>query len=133
MALAPPADWRADCSPSAPDSFPGSTSSPSTSTSTSGSHAADVVVTGEGFLDAQSLDGKVVGGVCALAAEHDLPVVVIVGDADPEAIALLDIAQSGVTVVSLVDRFGEQRAFNEPRWCIEQAVGDALRERPHRA
>ena len=30
--------------------------------------AADVVVTGEGYLDAQSLDGKVVGGVCDLAA-----------------------------------------------------------------
>ena len=29
---------------------------------------ADVVVTGEGHLDAQSLDGKVVGGVCRLAA-----------------------------------------------------------------
>ena len=29
--------------------------------------AADVVVTGEGYLDAQSLDGKVVGGVCELA------------------------------------------------------------------
>ena len=49
--------------------------------------AADVVVTGEGFLDAQSLDGKVVGGVCALAAEHGVPVVVIVGDADPDAVA----------------------------------------------
>ena len=31
--------------------------------------AADVVVTGEGHLDAQSLDGKVVGGVCGLAAD----------------------------------------------------------------
>ena len=30
--------------------------------------AADVVVTGEGYLDAQSLEGKVVGGVCELAA-----------------------------------------------------------------
>ena len=30
--------------------------------------AADAVVTGEGYLDAQSLDGKVVGGVCELAA-----------------------------------------------------------------
>ena len=29
--------------------------------------AADLVVTGEGYLDAQSLDGKVVGGVCELA------------------------------------------------------------------
>ena len=44
--------------------------------------AADVAVTGEGYLDAQSLDGKVVGGVCALAAAAGIPALVIVGDAD---------------------------------------------------
>ena len=32
---------------------------------------ADTVVTGEGYLDAQSLEGKVVGGVCDLAAAAD--------------------------------------------------------------
>ncbi len=34
---------------------------------------ADLVVTGEGFLDEQSFDGKVVGGVAELAAEVDVP------------------------------------------------------------
>jgi glycerate kinase len=99
--------------------------------------SADTVVTGEGFLDAQSLDGKVVGGVCDVAAAHGVPVIVIVGDADPAAAATLH-AQSGHqtsrisqglvprTVVSLVERFGEQRPFNEPRWCLEQATRDAL-------
>ena len=29
-------------------------------------------------------------------------------------------------VVSLVEQFGEQRAFTEPRWCIEQAARQAL-------
>ncbi len=47
--------------------------------------AADVVITGEGHLDAQSLDGKVVGGVCDLAAAAQVPVVVVVGDFDPDA------------------------------------------------
>ncbi len=86
--------------------------------------AADVVVTGEGYLDAQSLDGKVVGGVCDLAAAAGVPVIVIVGDADPE----VGEAQGGrnVEVVSLVERFGERRAFAEPRWCIEQATRQAL-------
>ena len=28
--------------------------------------------------------------------------------------------------VSLVERFGDQRAFTEPRWCIEQAMRQAL-------
>ena len=49
--------------------------------------AADVVVTGEGYLDAQSLEGKVVGGVCELAAAAGRPVVVIAGDADAEVAA----------------------------------------------
>ena len=90
--------------------------------------AADVVVTGEGFLDAQSLDGKVVGGVCDLAADSGLPVVVIVGDADPDvAEALGERPGAGITVVSLIERYGERRAFDEPRWCIEHAATDALR------
>jgi glycerate 2-kinase len=82
---------------------------------------ADAVVTGEGFLDTQSLDGKVVGGVSDLAAAHKVPVIVIVGDADPAAVASLH-----ADVVSLVERFGEQRPFNESRWCLEQASRDAL-------
>ena len=89
--------------------------------------AADVVVTGEGYLDAQSLDGKVVGGVCALAAVTGRPVVVIVGDADPTVAADLGARPGpGVTVVSLIERYGERRAYDEPRWCIEHAAADAL-------
>src|SRR5215207_3456456 len=87
---------------------------------------ADAVVTGEGYLDAQSLDGKVVGGVCELAAAAGKPVVVIAGDADPDVVA--DVARPGVTVVSLVDRFGGVRPFEEPRWCIEHAATEALRD-----
>jgi glycerate kinase len=86
--------------------------------------AADVVVTGEGYLDAQSLDGKVVGGVAELAAAASVPVVVIVGDADPE-ISRSQVGRSA-EIVSLVERFGERRAFAEPRWCIEQATRQAL-------
>src|SRR5215207_5176771 len=70
---------------------------------------ADVVVTGEGHLDAQSLEGKVVGGVCELAAATGTPVVVIVGDVDPDVVA--DVERPGVSVVSLVDRFGPERPF----------------------
>ena len=85
--------------------------------------AADVVVTGEGYLDAQSLDGKVVGGVLDLAAEVGRPVIVIVGDADADVVERLD----GTTVLSLVGRYGESRPFTEPRWCIEHAATEALR------
>lgn len=86
---------------------------------------ADVVVTGEGYLDAQSLDGKVVGGVCDMAATAGCRVVVVVGDADSDVAAELG-SRPGVSVTSLVAEYGETRAFNEPRWCIEHAAGAAL-------
>jgi glycerate kinase len=85
----------------------------------------DVVVTGEGYLDLQSLDGKVVGGVSDLGAGAGRPVVAIVGDADPAARAELE--RRGVAVLALVERDGDHRARTEPRWCIERAAGDALR------
>ena len=44
---------------------PGSISSPTSSTCTTRIVAADVVITGEGYLDEQSFEGKVVGGVQA--------------------------------------------------------------------
>lgn len=84
---------------------------------------ADVIVTGEGYLDAQSLDGKVVGGMAALAATAGRPLVLIVGDADADAVAQLDV---DVRVFSLVERYGEARSFDEPRWCIEHAAAEAL-------
>ena len=43
--------------------------------------AADLVVTGEGFLDAESFDGKVVGGVAEMAGHLGVPVVAVVGEA----------------------------------------------------
>jgi glycerate kinase len=44
--------------------------------------AADLVVTGEGRLDGQSLRGKAPAGVAALAQEHGLPCVAIAGQVD---------------------------------------------------
>ena len=88
--------------------------------------AADVVVTGEGFLDRQSLEGKVVGGVIELATEAGLPVIVIAGDA--ESAARDDVVAAGASVVTLVEQFGDRRPFDEPRWCIEHAAHDALAE-----
>ena len=44
--------------------------------------AADLVVTGEGYLDEQSFEGKVVGGVQEMAHDVGKPVGAVVGDAD---------------------------------------------------
>jgi len=80
---------------------------------------ADLVLTGEGFLDVQSFEGKVVGGVLALAEEAGVPVVAIAGE-------VLDEAKGRVDAVSLVERFGEERAMTETIPCVEQVVADLL-------
>lgn len=88
--------------------------------------AADVVVTGEGFLDAQSFAGKVVGRVQAMADELGKPVGAVVGDAEP---AVLDRIQHAV----LAQMFGLERALAEPLWCIEHAAGPLITELVERA
>lgn len=80
---------------------------------------ADLVVTGEGFLDEQSFEGKVVGGVADLAAEAGVPVVAIAGE-------VFDGADRRVTAVSLVDRFGEDRSMTETLRCIEEVAAGLL-------
>lgn len=90
---------------------------------------ADLVVTGEGFLDDESFDGKVVGGVLELADSLDVPVLAVVG-------RVLDGAGDGRSsggepfrVVSLVERFGEERALTETVACVEAVVADELSSR----
>jgi glycerate kinase len=84
---------------------------------------ADLVVTGEGFLDEQSFRGKVVGGVAELAADLGVPVLVVVG----RVYGGVDGAElPEVPVVSLVERFGEERAMHDTVACITEAVADHL-------
>ncbi len=85
---------------------------------------ADLVITAEGFLDAQSFEGKVVGGVVEMASSLDVPVVAIAGQ-------VFDGAGERVEAISLVERFGERRAHDQVSWCIEQIARDLL-ERPVR-
>jgi glycerate kinase len=83
---------------------------------------ADLVVTGEGFLDAQSFEGKVVGGVADMAAEAGVPVVAIVGD-------VFDGAEQRLEAVSLVQRFGDERARTDTSRCVEEIVAELLTRR----
>ncbi len=52
--------------------------------------AADLVITGEGRLDAQTLEGKGPAGVAALARKHGKPVLAFGGGIDPAAENLFD-------------------------------------------
>ncbi len=83
---------------------------------------ADVVVTGEGRYDATSLQGKVVGGVAEIAGRHGTRALAVVGTSDPAA-AIPD----SLEIVDLSDRFGSQRAHDDPCGCVREALGDALR------
>ena len=83
---------------------------------------ADLVITGEGCLDDTSSAGKVVGGIASIAAEQHVGVLAIVG-ADERS----DRSQPvNLDVVALVDEFGEDAAFAEPKRLVEQAAADWL-------
>ena len=83
-------------------------------------------MTAEGFLDEQSFEGKVVGGVADLAAACGVPCVAIVG----EVVEGLDLGAlaptAGLEVVSLVERFGGERARADTVACIEEVTGGLL-------
>lgn len=81
--------------------------------------AADLVVTGEGFLDKESFDGKVVGGVRDLAREAGVPVVAVVGEA-------FDGADDQLETISLVKRFGRDRSMTDTVECIVEAIAERV-------
>jgi glycerate kinase len=72
---------------------------------------ADVVVTGEGSLDAQSLQGKVVSAVLDAAALAGVGVAIVCGRAA--------VRPEGAVVRSLVERVGEEAAMSDARRSLE--------------
>ena len=80
---------------------------------------ADLVVTAEGFLDAMSFEGKVVGGVVGLAEALGVRAVAIAGQ-------VFDDAGARVEAISLVDRFGEERSRVATLACIQEVMHDVL-------
>lgn len=89
--------------------------------------AAGLVVTGEGTLDAESFEGKAVGGVVDLAVAAGVPVLIVAGEV--LAGELPELPPS-VEVVSLVARFGRERAMADAAGCVEEVVRTHL---PHPA
>lgn len=61
----------------------------------------DMVFTGEGRIDGQSLRGKVVSGVAARASKQNVPVIVLAGTALDDAYGIYDL---GVTAVFTSNR-----------------------------
>ncbi len=105
----PPAGWRAVSRPSGPSWQSGFEVVADEVKLYERIEAADLVVTGEGFLDAESFDGKVVGGVCDLAREAGVPAIAVVGQA-------FDDVDQRVETISLVERFGRTTRRWKTRW-----------------
>ncbi|MGQ0832614.1 MAG: glycerate kinase family protein [Microthrixaceae bacterium] len=80
---------------------------------------ADIVITAEGFLDAQSFEGKVVGGVAALAEAASVRVVALVGE-------IFDGAGERIEARSLVEEFGRARALADAVACVEELATSVL-------
>jgi len=78
--------------------------------------AADLVVTGEGRLDAQSLRGKVVGALAGAARARSLPVLVFAGQVDVGAAAL---QASGIRAVAAIADYAGS---------VQLAIADAVNQ-----
>ncbi|HEY4398106.1 MAG TPA: glycerate kinase [Acidimicrobiia bacterium] len=89
---------------------------------------ADLVVTGEGKLDASSFEGKVVGGVLEWAADEGVAKrVVIAGQATPEGRDELSVL-GDVQLLTLVDRTWQAGdAFARAALLVEEAAIEAGR------
>ena len=83
---------------------------------------ADLVIAGEGLLDEESFHGKAVGGVVTLAAEAGVPVVILAGDAVGDWAA----RDRAVPYRTLVDAFGEERAWADPLGALGELVAEVL-------
>jgi glycerate 2-kinase len=79
---------------------------------------ADLVATGEGHLDPPSFQGKVPGGVLALA---DAPVLCVAGAADP---TLIRKPPPGLEIIDLTRRYGRARARKDTCALITEVTAE---------
>lgn len=83
---------------------------------------ADLVLTGEGKLDAQSAYGKGPVALAALAARHDVPTVAIAGMVDPEGRSGTGFA----AVWSLVEEVGSEAALGDTAASLTEVTARAV-------
>lgn len=87
---------------------------------------ADIVITGEGKLDEQTLSGKVVAGITSIAARLNKPVIVITGKNELSESVW---KQAGISqVISLVDETTSvEMAMTQTKALIEQRITKQIR------
>lgn len=90
---------------------------------------ADVALTGEGRVDAGTLQGKVTFEVARLCAEAGKPCAVVAGEvALPPDLLPAERALGAATVASLVDRRGRKASFESAAACVRSVTAEVLRE-----
>ncbi|MQA28201.1 MAG: glycerate kinase [Micromonosporaceae bacterium] len=88
---------------------------------------ADLVITGEGSFDFQSLRGKVVAGVAAAAAEHGAPCVVIAGQV---SVGRREASAAGIAeTYAVADHVGgAERALEKPAEGLRSLAATVARQ-----
>jgi len=87
--------------------------------------AADLLLTGEGRLDAQTLHGKLIHGLCRRAAQHELPVIAFCGSlaASPDQLEAIGLSAA----FSILDRPMQlEEALQATEQLLERAAYNAM-------
>jgi glycerate kinase len=86
---------------------------------------ADVIITGEGKMDYQTLQGKVVQGICTLAGRFHKPVLALVGKNELSAHDQQKLGiQNAISLIS--DEISERQAMEAPIPLIRQRVREQI-------
>lgn len=89
--------------------------------------SADLIITGEGKIDEQTLSGKVVRGVADLAAKHNKAVIAIAGRNDLDETRLKEL--NLLRLITLVDNgTSEEEAMTNAFQLVSRNVSGVLRQ-----
>lgn len=87
---------------------------------------ADLVITGEGKIDGQSVCGKVLSGIAGKAEKKDKPVLAIAGSLAPDAKRVFEIGISGIEA-AVCRPMELQAAIEQTELLVEEAAERAIR------
>ena len=88
---------------------------------------ADLIITGEGKIDDQSFQGKVLSGITKLAKKYNLPVIAVCGDLKLDIRKLKN--HGIIQAISLVDYFGSvEQAMHSTRTGITEVTKILLKK-----
>jgi len=88
-----------------------------------------LVVTGEGRLDAGSLEGKVTGGIASLVGDA-AKLLVVCGSVDVQAAQVFMSHFPRARIVSLVEHFGETKSMTDVLDCVKKIVFEEVDQLP---